>query len=488
MNGGDELARWRRVHQEAVRQGNTALAQQAMEQIQGLTQQANAAEDTSTDFGSVPAFLGSAADAASLGLGGPMRGVVEGVQQALPRVVGGAGGSFGAGYGAGEARYRAGLANLQAGHPVADVAGSVLGSVALPGASLKQIGALTPAAKLATRVGGGAVVGGTTGGIMGLTGSEGPLSERLASGGQGAAEGALLGALLSGTIGAGVDRYEGRRLNVLEKDAQRRFYEARARQATQQTAQHGAATVAPASGATAEELAVAKRLGIPVEMVRGRVGQAAMQSPRGAPVPHPPEAAGGGEIQPAGRLLTQAETRARTEARFVGRKPTFQRRAEAMPTTKGETLPATGTGETASATVGQPSPRPLTSFEQQVRTHETPGVKTAPPPPAGDVYGPTVHPTEQAQGGTLEPSVVGGRTYRMHHRPFVPATDAEGKAQVTERLAKAGGPPVRDLASFSDAQLQQLLHASQFDPSVPSLSPTEHAAVLEELRRRATTP
>lgn len=457
MSNGDpgDLQRWSRVLAVAKQQGRADLAEQAQQALDKLNAEATQRD---LDPGVLASFAEGAASGASFGLGPLIARAVEpeakGFQEQALRQ-----------------------------HPIASTVGEVGGSLVTPGFGGFVKGLAKPGVTALERFGTGAAIGGAQSGLSAL-------------GNPNATPGSVLGqALVGGALGGlGMNRAarSGQRsIEAAEEYADRIARRGRDVSVAERIRPPVPAVTAAATEGTPEEMAVAKHLGLKVEQVRGRVGQAAMtpaaRTPAATAAPEGTPVLVGQrrllrkpEVQGYVRELSPAEARARVEARMADREPAFRR------TTKGTSLPATGTGETATARAGQPSPRPLTSPEQQARTHATPGVKTAPAPSATEVYGPLTHPTEAAEGGALEPQVVGGRRYRQGHRPFVPETPEAGLAQVKERLARAGGAPVKRMADYTTEELQRLLHASEFDPSIPALAPSEFAAVRAELRRRLT--
>lgn len=250
----------------------------ALQRIQRL-QTAATAGDQPAEPGAVGSTVAALAHGASLGTGELAAGVGGAVS--------------GKGFRQGAQDYREALNEIEAAHPNLAAGGELAGMLALPAGTIGRTvaGGVKAGVPLGIRgaasiIGRGAVQGAVPGAIQGFsTGGEDPgdLGARAREGVRGGVIGGLMGGAIAGVGIPLARRHVEREADLADRGAKRtltqeRIQTERARQAAlNRSANRGAAPVPP--GVTAEEVAVAKQLGIPVEQVRGRVGANALRAP-----------------------------------------------------------------------------------------------------------------------------------------------------------------------------------------------------------------
>jgi hypothetical protein len=238
----------------------------------------------------------------SLGTGEPIAGVLSLIQ--------------GKGFRAGAQKYREGLSAIEEQAPLTSATAETAGLFGLPGGTIGPgISAIKAGVPLTLAQGAGLAARGAASGaipaaVAGFSaGGEDPgdIGARVEAAKRSAVIGAILGGLVTGGVAKIQRGHVERVADLTNKGVQRelaasRLAESRARLARMQPQ-------APPAGVTAEEAAVAKALGIPVDQVRGRVGfpepapSASLPDPlesptfmrRNTPVPAAPE----GLLQPS---------------------------------------------------------------------------------------------------------------------------------------------------------------------------------------------
>ena len=305
----DELPRWIRVLEAATAAHNHADATMALDQIRALNT-ARAAQDVRDAQPSALVAAGmGASQGATFGFGDELAGLTGAAAAGLQ----GAPAAAPAAYTTLRDAAREEQNASRAAHPIANVAGDVVASLAVPIPALRTGQALQPAARLATRFAEGAILGGATAAAQAAGRTEGGLPERAQAALAAAPLGAATGAVLTGILGRRIDKYETERLRILKDAAQRDFYATRT---AESLARQAKGTAAPSSWEQSLRTQLEK-LGVPPEKIDETVLAEATR--RGAAVPAPaatgmPSAAIPPEAPAvtasAGRLLSPSEVRA----------------------------------------------------------------------------------------------------------------------------------------------------------------------------------
>lgn len=327
-----------------------AAMEEALGQIGHLNRAANQADRNAADKGPtgiVASTVAPFAHGASLGIGEPLAGAASALT----------GGTFGEGAQA----YREGLDRLEASHPTAAATAELAGLVAPAAAPLRAAtGAIEAGRALtfgqgAARVARGAATGGAIGATSGFAaGGEDPgsIPQRVDAAQRGGVAGAVVGGVLTGGAMMVGRRHAERMADLEARGSQRRAVALREELLRQRVAANLKAPAPAVPGAapigTAEEQAVAKALGIPVEQVRGRVGQAAVdraavRGPAPGPVPaSPPVAAAAPPSVAAPQAAESPAIRSRPEMTVPAPAGPYQL---AAPATRMQSMPANVTNE-----------------------------------------------------------------------------------------------------------------------------------------------
>jgi len=194
---------------------------------------------TPPEVGTGEAFARGAGDGITFGLQDEIiAGLDAAVQPLIPTGNGAAGETFGQRYDANVANQRALLKAGQDQHPIASIAGGLIGGI-VPAIST---GGTAPAATLAGNIGKGALVGAGYGGAYGFGSAEGDIADRLPEAVSGAALGGALGGAFP-AVAAGTGK-------LLRSSADRAEAVAAQQQVSAQAARESQDVVNAATGAT----------------------------------------------------------------------------------------------------------------------------------------------------------------------------------------------------------------------------------------------